>query len=78
MCSLDPALSLVTGYQHSTGYFYTDANKRRFAKVAVSAALGLSSRDEYFLWGLLALTFNQPQASIEFLATPHYCLTKLG
>lgn len=78
LCSLDPALSLVAGYQHKTGYFYTDANKRRFANVAVSAALGLSSRDEYFLWGLLALTFNQPQSSIEFLATPHYCLKKLG
>jgi hypothetical protein len=78
LCSLDPALSLVGGYQHTTGYFYTDANRRRFAKVSVSAALGLSSRDEYFLWGLLALTFNQPQPSIEFLATPHYCLRKLG
>ncbi len=44
----------------------------------MSASLGLSSRDEYFLWGLLALTFNQPQPSIEFLATPHYCLKKLG
>lgn len=78
LCSLDPALSLVAPYQHKTGYFYTDAGKRRFANVSVSAALGLSSRDEYFLWGLLALTFNQPQPSIEFLATPHFCLKKLG
>ena len=78
LCSLNPLLSLVPGYQHKTGYLYTDANKRRFANVSVSAALGLSSRDEYFLWGLLALTFNQAQPSIEFLATPHYCLRKLG
>jgi len=78
LCALDPALSLVGGYQHQTGYFYTDANQRRFAHVTVSAPLGLSSRDEYFLWGLLALTFNQPQPSIEFLATPHYCLKQLG
>ncbi len=78
LCSLDPALSLVAPYQHKTGYFYTDANKRRFANVSIFAALGLSSRDEYFLWGLLALTFNQPRPSIEFLATPHFCLKKLG
>ena len=78
LCSLDPALSLVAPHQHKTGYFYTDANKRRFANVSIFAALGLSSRDEYFLWGLLALTFNQPQPSIQFLATPHFCLKKLG
>jgi len=78
LCSLDPALSLRQNYRHETGYFYTRDGNRRFANVAVSAALGLSSRDEYFLWGLLALTFNQAQPSIEFLATPHYCLKKLG
>jgi hypothetical protein len=78
LCALDPALSLVGGYEHQTGYFYTDANRRHFAHVSVSAPLGLSSRDEYFLWGLLALTFNQPEPSIEFLATPHYCLKQLG
>lgn len=78
LCALDPAISLVAGYRNETGFFYTDGDKRRFAKVSISAPLGLSSRDEYFLWGLLALTFNQPQPSIEFLATPHFCLRKLG
>jgi len=33
---------------------------------------------QFYLWGLLALTFSQPQPDIEFHATPHYCLRQLG
>jgi hypothetical protein len=40
--------------------------------------LGLSANDEFYLWGLLALAFSQPQPEIEFHATPHYCLRQLG
>ena len=39
---------------------------------------GLSSGDEFYLWGLLALSLAQPEPQIEFQATPHFCLRKLG
>jgi hypothetical protein len=38
----------------------------------------LSAQDEFYLWGLLALTFAQSEPEIEFCATPHYCLRQLG
>ena len=40
--------------------------------------MGLSPGDEFYLWGLVALTLSQPQPSVEFYATPHYCLGELG
>ena len=48
------------------------------AWVRVTCPSGLSAADEFTLWGLLALTFAQPEPSVEFHATPHYCLRKLG
>jgi hypothetical protein len=39
---------------------------------------GLSPSDELYLWGLLALNFSQPEPSLDFSATPHYCLRQLG
>jgi len=51
---------------------------RRSAKVTVGAAFGFSPADEYYLWGLLALTFNQPAPTRVFSATPYFCLRKLG
>ena len=42
------------------------------------APTGLSSNDEFFLWGLLALTFSQPEPTFDFYATPHFCLKRLG
>lgn len=48
------------------------------AKVRVTCPSGLSAADEFTLWGLLALTFAQPEPGTDFHATPHYCLRKLG
>ena len=39
---------------------------------------GLSPADEFYLWGLLSLTFSQPQPATDFYATPYYCLRQLG
>ena len=40
--------------------------------------LGLSPKDEFFLWGLLAMTLADPESDGEFHATRHYCLRRLG
>ena len=48
------------------------------AQVEVSCTQGLSAHDEFYLWGLLALTLAQPNPETEFHATPHYCLRQLG
>jgi len=79
LCQLDTRESLRPAQRFETGFFYTDhAGARQFADVQVGAALGFSPADEYYLWGLLALTFNQPQPTRVFHATPYYCLRKLG
>ena len=79
LCPLDSSLSLAEHFVYETAYPYTDQHGHtKFAKVTVSAPCGLSAKDEYLLWGLLALTFAQAQPSIEFWATPHYCLRQLG
>ncbi len=79
LCALDPAVSLARDYRHHTGFHYTDEQgKRQFAAVEVIAPNGLSPRDEYVLWSLLALAFSQPEPTIEFWATPHWCLKKMG
>ena len=44
----------------------------------MTCPLGLTAHDEFYLWGLLALTFSQPEPESEFHATPHYCLRQLG
>lgn len=64
---------------HETSYEYTDKNKHtKTAKVRVLCPFGLSASDEFTLWGLLALTFSQPDPTAEFEATPHFCLRQLG
>ena len=42
------------------------------------APLGLSAIDEFYLWGLLGLTFAQPEPTVELRVTPHYVLRQLG
>jgi len=79
LCPLDPGQSLRESLVHECQYDYTDpAGARRNAQVRVSCPLGLSPQDEFYLWGLLALTFSQPQPDQELHATPHYCLRQLG
>jgi hypothetical protein len=50
--------------------------KRATARVV--CPFGLSPVDEFYLWGLIALTLSQREPSVEFYATPHYCLGELG
>ncbi len=64
---------------HETAYEFTDKNKHtKTAHVRVLCPSGLSANDEFVLWGLLALTFGQPEPATAFEATPHYCLRQLG
>lgn len=79
LCPLDPAASLRDHLVHESAYGYTDRHRHlKIANVRVVCASGMSVADEFVLWGLLALTFNQPSPSTEFHATPHYCMRKLG
>jgi hypothetical protein len=78
LCPLDTKVSLRDGFRYSTGFFYGPSGRRRFGNVTLTAANGLSPGDEFFLWGLLALTLADRDGGIEFWATPHYCLRRLG
>ena len=79
LCPLDSSASLRDHLVHETAYGYTYRHGHlKIASVRVMCASGLSAADEFILWGLLALTFNQPSPSTEFHATPHYCMRKLG
>ena len=79
LCPLDARASLQPGLLHRTSFQYSDAQRRRkTALVEISCPQGLSAHDEFYLWGLLALTLSQPQPEPEFHATPHYCLRQLG
>jgi hypothetical protein len=79
LCPLDPATSLVENLVHDSAFFYMDRNRHfRQARAKIISPSGLSASDEFYLWGLLALTFAQPQADADLFATPHYCLRQLG
>lgn len=79
LCPLDDQQSLKNSLVHDTGYFRTDRNGHgRWIPVRVVSQLGMLATDEFFLWGLLALTFAQPNATLELWATPHWCLKSLG
>ncbi len=79
LCPLDARTSLRENLRHEADYRYTDADGvPRTARAVVFCPAGLSPGDEFYLWGLLALTFAQPDPRAEFQATPHFCLRKLG
>ena len=79
LCPLDRSKSLRDGLRHHSSFRYTDRQgERRTAKVRIDCAYGLSSSDEFYLWGLLALTLAKPDPSGDLYATPHYCLRQLG
>ncbi len=79
LCPLDSATSLAEGLIHRSEFTYVDASRRyRMGVAKVICPLGLSPADEFYLWGLVALTLSQREASTEFYATPHYCLSRLG
>jgi hypothetical protein len=79
LCPLDTRVSLQTGLVHQARYRLTDNDgQRRIATARILLPLGLSASDEFYLWGLLALSLRQPHADLHFAATPHYCLRQLG
>lgn len=79
LCPLDAKSSLQAGFCHETAYRFTDAaGGRQTSRVRVTCPDGLSASDEFYLWGLLALTFAQTDATPEFHASPHYCLSHMG
>lgn len=79
LCPLDDQRSLARPLVFDTGYFRADAQRRAaFIPVRITAHEGLSANDELYLWGLLALAFSQPEPTLDFWATPHWCLRNLG
>lgn len=79
LCPLAVRGGTAGGWVHQAQYAYSDkSGQRSTAQVRVISPLGLTPTDEFYLWGLLALTLSQPQPSAEFHATPHYCLRQLG
>lgn len=79
LCPLDPGASLIENLIHDSAYFFMDGDRHlRQARARIISPSGLSASDEFYLWGLLALTFAQPQADANLYATPHYCLRQLG
>ncbi|MEI6172005.1 MAG: hypothetical protein WCQ45_05980, partial [bacterium] len=79
LCPLDALTSLDGPLVHETHYWFSDVNRhRKRASVRVLCPEGLSPADEFYLWGLLSLTFLQPNPTVDLFATPYYCLRKLG
>ena len=79
LCPLDPSASLRNAGLHVVQYDFTAAHrKRKTATASVASPFGLSANDELYLYGLLALTFAQKEPTIDFYATPHYFLRRLG
>lgn len=79
LCPLDPRQSLIENLVFDAKYFYSSPERQRSeAQAKVFSPLGLSAADELYLWGLLALTLQQPDGDSELFATPHWCLRQLG
>ncbi len=79
LCPLDASQALQAGSLHQVRYDFTDRHRnRKTATANVACPFGLSPKDGLYLYGLLALTFAQPEPSADFYATPHWCLRQLG
>ncbi len=77
--ALSPLDCSTKSLLHRSSFQFVGANGKRQRSVAtVAAPFGLLPGDEFFLWGLLGLTFRQPQPSAELYATPHFILRHLG
>jgi hypothetical protein len=75
LCPLHPPNS---GFVHEAGYLYFPDGRRRVGRCQVTCPLKLKPDDEFYLWGLLALTFAQPQPEPDFYASARFCLRHLG
>ena len=79
LCPLDSEVSLQPNSVFETSYFFSDRSRnRKQATVRIGGLDGLSAHDELYLWGLLALALSQPEPGAEFMATPYFCLRRLG
>ena len=79
LCPANSKVSLVDNLVHSCDIYYTDKQRhRRKGTGTTYATFGLSSVDEFYLWGLLGLTFSQQEPTLDFRATPHFVLKSLG
>ena len=79
LCPLDKRHSLKEQLVHSATLDYSaEGGKRRQGSVRVICPLGLSANDEFFLWGLLALSRANGNSSGRLHATRHYILRQLG
>jgi hypothetical protein len=79
LCPLDARESAVPNLVHEATFRFSDkARRRQTGNVRVHCPLGLSPKDEFLLWGLLAMTAADPESDGEFHATRHYCLRRLG
>lgn len=79
LCPLDPETSLKERFSHDCKYRFTDPKHgRSIGHARVAAYEGLSAHDEFYLWGLLGITFAQPHPEIDLHVTPHYCLRQFG
>lgn len=79
LCPLDAVSSLGGPLIHEASYWFSDVNRhRKQAHARVLCPEGLSPSDEFYLWGLLSLTFSQQNPTVDFYATPYYCLRRLG
>jgi hypothetical protein len=79
LCPLDSRISLVKNLVHNAEFSFTDGHsRRRQGQAQVVCPAGLSAADEFYLWGLLAICLSEPEPDVDFYATPHYCLRRLG
>lgn len=79
LCPLDFRKSLKNNLTHDASYAYSRPDgQRATAHARIFAPLGLSPNDEFYLWGLLALTLQEQGNHGELNATPHWCLRQLG
>jgi len=79
LCPLDATGSQGSPLVHEATYWFSDLNRhRKQAHARVLCPEGLSPSDEFYLWGLLSLTFSQQNPTVDFYATPYYCLRHLG
>lgn len=80
LCPIDPRVALKPRLEHRVGYDYTDPadGRRKTAQVTITAHEGFSAKDEHLLWGLLAVTFSQPDPTEELWVSQDYVNRQLG
>lgn len=75
------ALSPLTAsgpFEREAEYYYSQHGKRQLGKANITAIRGYHPRDDFILWGLLALTLSQPEGEPNLYASARYMLKRLG